>query len=485
MKHTTATLLASLFLSTFAFAQEQLGLRLETYAGVSSLALNPTGNLNNPLKWDVNLAGASVFFENNYAFLRETSLRRLLQHRDDAEFVVAEDVEGPVADNVFVADFFNNGAARFVQTTATIMGPSLALRIGENHSAGVFTNMRYAFGTVKLPNELSYYQYDARPLQETFKMPEMRAALLGWSEIGLNYAFKVPTSDGSMNFGMSLKFLQGYDAAFVESQTTYLHTKLQGNAIALARPQGNFGYAVGSEDASNHFAEKNGRGLGLDLGFSYIFQDHEEGYRLKLAASLLDLGYLQFNKNAQAHSIRLDTVTTLQLDDYENLDPWADRETLLRTFSQNTLGDSLASYDGDNFRMALPAALSLQADFGVTENFYVNALLMQRLPNLNHAPRRGNLLAVTPRWQHRWFSASVPVSVYNLSRVHVGLAARLGWLVIGSDDLGGLFANKNFTGADFYFALKVNPFEIGGGRERGGTGKRRYGGRGKVKCYTF
>ena len=66
------------------------------------------------------------------------------------------------------------------------------------------------------------------------------------------------------------------------------------------------------------------------------------------------------------------------------------------------LADSLATFEGNSFRMALPAALSLQADYGVTEHFYVNALLMQRLPNFNKAPRRGNLLAVTPRWQHRW-----------------------------------------------------------------------------------
>ena len=175
---------------------------------------------------------------------------------------------------------------------------------------------------------------------------------------------------------------------------------------------------------------------------------------------------------------------TVRLDDYDNFDRPQDIDAILRTFSQNSLGDSLATYDVSSFRMALPAALSLQADYGISEHFYVNALYMQRLPNFINAPRRGNMLAVTPRWQHRWLSVSAPVSVYEWKWVHVGLAARLGWLIIGSDDVAGIFFDKNLTGADFYFALKFNPFETGKGSEQE-AGKRRFGGKGKVKCYDF
>ena len=224
--------------------------------------------------------------------------------------------------------------------------------------------------------------------------------------------------------------------------------------------------------------------MGADLGFTYIFQDHEDGYKLKLGAALLDLGYLKFDKNAQAHRLSLDSTVTVQLDAYDQFDLPHDLDAVIRTFSENSLNDSSATYEGSSFHMALPAALSLQADYGVTAHFYVNALYSQRLPNFNIAARRGNMLAVTPRWQHRWFSVSAPVSVYNWSRVHVGLAARLGWLVIGSDNISGVFFKENYSGADFYFAIKINPFSIGNRSEDGG-GKRRLGGNGKVKCYTF
>jgi hypothetical protein len=159
-------------------------------------------------------------------------------------------------------------------------------------------------------------------------------------------------------------------------------------------------------------------------------------------------------------------------------------DDLIRQFSDDVLADSLASFESDAFRLALPAALSLSADYGVTEHFYVNALLVQRLPTFALTAKRGNLFALTPRWQHRWFSASAPVSVFNWDEIHLGLAARLGFLVVGSDNIGSIFSKGNFTGSDFYFAIKISPFDLGNS-DGGGRGKRRFGRNGKVKCYDF
>ena len=65
-----------LFLTpTLALAQEQLGLRMERYAGVNSLMHNPANNLVSPLKWDVNLVELGVFVDNNYAFIYNANLQ--------------------------------------------------------------------------------------------------------------------------------------------------------------------------------------------------------------------------------------------------------------------------------------------------------------------------------------------------------------------------------------------------------------------------
>ncbi|MBK8568439.1 MAG: hypothetical protein IPN76_35320 [Saprospiraceae bacterium] len=481
MKLKATAFVASFILSATAFSQEQLGLRLETYAGVSSLAINPVGNLDNPLRWDANLVGAGLFLENNYAFLKNTSLRRLYHHRNDAEFILAEDKEGPTADKVFIADFFNNRAKRFAVANAIFMGPAFAIRIGEQHSVGIFVNDRIMGSSVNIPNQFSYYKYDARPFNESFEIPKLQVAAMFWREFGLNYAFSVPVRNGRLGLGLNLKFIKGIEAAFLETLSPYQHTRQPGNIITVGLPNSRFGFAQGTSFQNNIIIdEASGRGLGLDLGISYQAKES----KLKLSASLMDLGRIKFDNEAQAHRLDLDSTISIDFDDYEQFKSRDDLEEIVQNFGQNSLSDPDASLDGTAFKMVLPTALNLQADYGVTEQFYVNALLMQRLPTFNIGPKRGNLLAVTPRWQHRWFSASVPVSVYNWSSVHVGLAARLGWLVIGSDDMASWFFNKNLTGADFYIALKVNPFNIGKGRASG-LRKRHFGGKGKVKCYSF
>jgi len=78
-----------MLLPSVAFLQEQLGLRLENYAGVSSIPLNPAGNLTNPLRWDVNLVGAGMFWSNNYAFIKKTNTLDLINNAGDAEFILA------------------------------------------------------------------------------------------------------------------------------------------------------------------------------------------------------------------------------------------------------------------------------------------------------------------------------------------------------------------------------------------------------------
>ncbi len=474
-------------LAQTAFCQEQLGLRLENYAGVSSLSLNPAGNLSNPLAWDVNLVGAGFFFENNYAYLQQTNLPELWRRRNDAEFILAKDIEGQPPANAFIADFYDDGRKRYAALSSIVMGPSVVVKIQDKHSFGIFTNFRSVESTKNIPNPYSYYRYDERPLGEEFSVAPFEGAFLSWSEIGLNYALKIPTSNGAIGFGANLRFLRGHEAAFLESQTGFGHVRLSKDAFSVSHADTRIGYTNSSLDGEDFNLEKNGSGVALDLGVLLLAQVDEDGYKFRLGASLLDLGYLKFNKNARLHHIQSDSLIQINASNYE--DYAADEhENFMRQLSFEALGDSLASFENDAFTMALPAALSLQADYAFTPNFFLNALLVQEIPTVAIAPRRGNLLALTPRFEHRWFSASLPVSVYNWKKMHVGLAARLGWLVVGSDNIASIFGRQDFTGTDFYIALKVNPFNLNlnlGGGGNGGNGKRRFGGKGKVKCYDF
>jgi uncharacterized protein DUF5723 len=466
-------------------AQEQLGLRLENYAGVSSLALNPAGNLTNPLRWDLNLAGAGIFFGNNYAYLRQTSTFDFLDGMQNADFLLAADVEGPVPVDTYIVDFNDPGRRHFASAIAYVEGPSLVVKIGDRHSVGVFTRAAAMAGTQDFPQVFNYYTYTQRTLFEPFEVAPFEGAAIGWMETGLNYALSIPTYSGQVGLGANVRFLQAYEGAYLKNLQTFDYTKLGNHAISFGGKRGQFGYTRSNVNGEKFKRQKNGNGMAFDLGAVLVLEGDEEKYKMRLGASLLDIGFLRFDKNARQHSVTIDSVAVLNLSDYDKYDKLKELDALVGQFSRQTMGDSLATLQGDAFTIAMPAAVSLQADYAFTSNVYVNAILVQRLPTKNTSPGRNNLLALTPRFEHRWFSASVPLVLLNWQDFRFGFAARLGFLVVGSDNVGSLFGQKNYSGTDLYFALKVNPFDLGLSLFGGGSRKRHFGKRGRVKCYDF
>jgi len=66
----------------------------------------------------------------------------------------------------------------------------------------------------------------------------------------------------------------------------------------------------------------------------------------------------------------------------------------------------------------------------------------------------------------------------------MGAAIRLGYFIVGTDDLASILGTKEFRGTDIYFGVKVNPFKIGSSSGKNGKNNNS-GKRGKVKCYKF
>ena len=475
----------SLFICHALVAQEQLGLRLENYAGVSSLTLNPAGNLTNPLRWDLNLAGAGIFFDNNYAFVQQTSTFDLLKGAQNTDFLLAADVEGPLPVDTYIVDFTKPGQLHFASSIGYLEGPSLVVQIGDRHSVGIFNRAGAMTGTQNFPKVFIYYTYTQHTLFESFKVSSFEGAAISWMEAGLNYALKIPSYSGQVGLGANVRFLQGYEAAYLQNIQTFEYTKLDNHSISFGSKHGDLGYTHSNVNGDKFQRQKNGHGMAFDLGAIVVLEGDEENYKMRFGASLLDIGFLRFSKNARQHTVTIDSVAVLNLSDYDKYNKLKELDALVGQISLQTMGDSTATLQGDAFTIAMPAAVSLQADYAFTPNLYVNATLVQRLPTKNASPGRNNLLALTPRFEHRWFSASVPLGLLNWQELHLGFAARLGWLVVGSDNVGSLFGHNNYSGTDLYVALKVNPFDLGLNLFGGVGQKRHFGKRGRVKCYDF
>jgi hypothetical protein len=295
---------------------------------------------------------------------------------------------------------------------------------------------------------------------------------------------KMPTSFGAIGFGANIKHLTGYEAFYLESINGWQHTKLKDDQISVENVKGNYGVTTSNFKSGGPERSANGRGIGLDLGFMATISDYDDEYRWRFGVSILDIGGIKFDKNAQAHVIQDVSKFELDLRDFDDFSLPEESQALLQHFSSEALGDANASKMADEFKLALPTAISLQGDYYFGENIYLNAFLIHRLPTASVGPKRTTLLALTPRYEHKWFSVSMPVSVLHWQKTQVGLAARLGYLVIGSDKVGSLFGKSDYSGTDFYIALKLNQLRIGSLGE-GGSGKRKYGNGKKAKCYDF
>lgn len=479
----------SLLLAHLSFAQYQLGLRTERYSGASGVFLNPTSQLFNPLKWNVSLVGGGAFVSNSYLTIQQTSIMDLLSNLDSLTVItLTDDPEVIMSQDTYVIDFNDVRRGHFATVFGYVDGPALSARIAKNHAIGVFSRAALLAGTQDFPAIFSYDAYDARPFYTTFSVPKFQGAAMGWKEFGINYAFSLPTYYGSIAFGVNIRKLTTYEGAFFRNKQEFQYTKLPQNMATLVGAISDFGFTTSFQNYDEFKPRKSGNGWAFDLAATALIGEDEVGnYQWKLNVALLDIGWAAFNA-AEKHHVGIYSSTTIDYDSYRTSQIYRLNE-IARKFSYETLGDSLASLIGNKFLLALPASISLQADYSlVSDLVFFNATLVQHLHTKLPSPKRGNILALTPRAEHRWFTLSTPIVLYNWSRLHLGLSARLGYLVIGTDHLSSLFGKRDFYGTDFYVALKFNPFELRipwpGGNSSGYGGKKIKKG-GKVKCYQF
>lgn len=464
------------FLTFFSTqAQEQLGLRTDNYSGIHGSLLNPSHNVTSLFRWDVNLISAGVSAQTNYGFIRNTNVFHAIQNSEN--LILEQDVENinNIGSNDLVADFNDNKKLKYVSVLANVMGPSLMVQLKNGHSFGFFTNVRSAVSSHDIPSILNYSTFFDTPFSEFVNVDPFKISAMVWSEFGLNYAARIETSDGYFGLGANLKFTNAYEATYINVKRSVLSAQIAGDTMLFQSPHLNYAVTNSNLEGEDPTLQSNGFGVGVDLGFTYVYEGNEDHYKWKAGVSLLDLGQIELSRNAEEHDLNTDTLVVFPSKQFQSISN-QDRIYLL---SEVGLADSTTSLTSSSFRMGLPGAISVQADYKVMEYFYVNGVFIQRIPMGTNSIRRNNLMAVTPRFEHRWLGVSMPIVLLNYQKLSLGTSLRLAFLTIGSDDVGSLFGKKNLDSSDFYIALKINPFNLGlnlgGGRKRGKN----------VKCYQF
>lgn len=457
-------------------AQEQLGLRTDNYSGIHGSLLNPSHNVTSLFQWDLSLGSTGASSQTNYGFIKNTNVFHAIRNRDN--LILLQDVENlnAVSANDLVVDFNDNKKLKYLSVFTNAMGPSLMIKLKNGHSFGFFTNVRSAVSTHDIPAVLNYSTFFDTPFYDFVNVDAFKISTMAWSEFGLNYAAKIEAYDGYFGFGANLKFINAYEAAYINVKRSVLSAQVPGDTMLFQNPHLNYGVTNANLEGEDVNFQSNGFGVGVDLGFTYVYEGDEDHYKWKVGVSLLDLGQIELSRNAEEHDLNTDTLVVFPSKQFQSIS----NQDRIHLLSQIGLGDSTASLISSSFRMGLPGAISIQGDYKVMDYLYINGVFVQRIPMGENSIRRNNLMAVTPRFEHRWFGLSMPIVLLNYQKLSLGTSVRLAFLTIGSDDVGSFFGKKNLDSSDFYVALKINPFNLGlnlggGGRKRGKN----------VKCYQF
>jgi hypothetical protein len=407
--------------------QSNLSQRADNFNPNLGLTINPANAVNAKPWIDIHIAGTEVFVENNYLFYPNTTLLNFSSFElepdqntsnSHADGYLENRVDGPGITFAFdrlAFSFFTAG------------------RVIANASHIPYPLIRSATEEGILPSDSGWYD-----------LLNTRIKALAWTEIGVSLgAFLRARETTLITGGLSLKYLQG-----VQHSSLYIPE----GQVLVVNPDS---LLFLTDQASYAFTEPSqnvGTGLGLDLGLTFYkmkenvshYVPHSNisycksvDYKYKLGLSLLDLGYVRMN-NAY-----FGTLETIQVIDTANS-------------AEDLYEKAKLEAQGNQYSVLTPLAISAQVDFNVNNKIYLNGTIIQRFPQKRtRGVERVNSLSISARYESKWFGISIPITLYGYSKPLIGLTARLGYLLIGTDQLLPFLMKQDIYSANFYIHLKI------------------------------
>ncbi|MFT7589923.1 MAG: hypothetical protein ACI959_002144, partial [Limisphaerales bacterium] len=266
----------------------------------------------------------------------------------------------------------------------------------------------------------------------------------------------------------NFRYLQGLEAFNLKTNQIGSFTKIANGIDAFEALDIDIEYTDGTSinTSGNELLNPSGSGFATDLGVQIEIlgntsnnresNRNEFQYKWKFGASLLDLGSIKFNRGATSYNIQEIEPAIISESDLEQIESVNDFQTLVSSAAY--LGDTLGGFLSNEFSVRLPTAISLQADRNLGSDFYLSFILVRNIPLGGAALQREDLFAITPRYERKFFEFAVPVVFADDSELRVGASVRLGWLTIGSDDLGSILIPVKLNGSDIYAGIKINDF---------------------------
>lgn len=467
----------AVLLVLFTNAQERFGILHSNYGGSDIGLLNPARPAGQWPYADIRILGADLFAWNS-----------LIAWSDRQSPLVGElrnGMAGNTSGNVVLRSQGLAATHRAV-VQAGLSGPAFSLALGRC-TIGAGIRSRVHVSATGISQELSNFIYHGLnyvPQRgERYRDAGIRAVGAAWTEFGLSYAHILHAQGfGMVSAGTNLRYALGHAAGALQL-TDLDYTVVDSALLQVHEATARYGFAMPAVNA--------GAGLGADVGMTYErtleevdgYRPHKGSggctparYRYRIGVSLIDLGGMRFRQGEAgaitAGAITIADHTRLPIQDVEDLD------SLLATSTQWSRSKA--------FSIGLPTAVSVQYDQRLAENTYVAFAAVQQLAGRNAMRlRRSNSIAITPRFETRYFEASLPVVVheYDVAHPSVGFMLRFNGLVLGSDHIMPFISRGDVYAMDVYMRLRWMIFRSPACKGRR-PAKRVSGGREMIPCAT-
>ncbi len=452
-----------IFSNKQSLGQEYMPFAQSNYAGVSGLVLQPASIVDSRYIFDMALFGGDFSASNNYLAIKRGAMYNPGVW-DDTDFGTK-----------YIYRHFN-GKEKSGAINLSMMLPSFMINISDYTAIAFSARTRGVVNFDNVTEEFAFFlseSFDYDPLlNQTLTNSNLNIQAHLWSEFGLTFANVIPTNSEEhfLKGGVTLKYLQGLASgyAFVKN----LSFRLDGrDTLSLFQSDINYGLSGNFDDGVDPFNFVSDPGFGMDIGFVYEYRpniskykydmDGREGilrpdmdkYLLRVGVSLLDLGKINYLKGFYSQDFTAD-VRNWDLSNIEIGSVEALNDTLRKRFHFSDLKK-------ETFSTRMPTALSLQIDYNVAERFYVNFspfIALRKGTSVVTKAHYFTTFSLTPRYDHKWFGAALPIQADEFGRLRAGLALRLGPVWVGSNSfITNSLAAKTYN-TDAYFMIKIPVF---------------------------
>ncbi len=441
-----------------ASAQEMWGFSNSNYSGNMGIFLNPSTIVGAPYRYELNLIAADIFAENNYIYFP----------RDRK--IVLNSLQGKGSPDKAERDFFSNTPV-YGFGKVLVIGPSYINSKRVDRAWGFHTAYRAEISAPKLPAPISKYiyeEYDYAPfLNRRFTSSPFAVAILNWYELGGTY--------GKVLYETEFNYLKGAATANVLLGTngSYFdvskmdYSIIDSSSIIMHSMDMTMAHTMVPNNLGSLFAIR-GLGGSTTLGITYMRKrkisgfecdngaDHIKKYNYRIGLSAIDIGFIRFFKNkSQVTTVKSNNDHVIShIDNIPFNSLSAIDNTLTSTLDGNSKTEKKA------FSMFLPAALSLQFDYSITNNWFANASIANRVYFSHKEIARGNSIALSTRYEKRKWEVAGDVTFFEYDKMSAGVGLRYSIFVIGTDRLLEWVNSRDVQTFDFFFGLKWNGCDL-------------------------